>query len=382
MGAYRFDVERIKSPRPADAVLVASVILLAGVGLVTLFSGSSAFADRFFGDDGFFLRKQAMFGAVGLILMVVAASVDAELLRRYIKPLVFGAFFLCVLTFIPGIGMMRNGATRWISVGSFSYQPSELVKIILPVYLAHIFAKKEETLGSVSSGVLPPAIVVFLFCFVIYLQNNFSTAAFIGANALGLFFLAGVKIRHLFGTALLATPIAALLILSKEHRLQRIMTFLSPDADPLGAGYQVRASIETLATGGLWGKGLGRGTRKVASVPEIQSDFIFSSYSEEFGFVGVVLFFAIFAIFTSRGYRAALRSEDSFKRLLAFGLTTMIASQALLNVAVVSGAVPATGVPLPFFSAGGSSFATTLLMAGILINVSRNHEKAEVTHVR
>lgn len=381
MSAYRFDVERFKASRPADAALVVSIILLAGLGLVTLFSGSSAFADRFFGDEDFFLRKQILFGIAGLILMIIASSVNVALLRRFIKPLVLGTLLLCLLTLIPGLGVTRNGASRWISLGGFSYQPSELVKIVLPLYLAHIFAKKEEVLGNVSSGVLPPAIVVFLFCLLIYLQNNFSTAAFIGANALGLFFLAGVRIRHLLATALLASPIAVLLVLSREHRLQRIMSFLSPETDPLGAGYQVRASVEALASGSFWGRGLGRGLRKIASVPEIQSDFIFSAFGEEFGYLGVLLCFLLFAFFAARGYRAALRTEDSFQRLLAFGITTMIASQALLNVAVVAGAVPATGVPLPFFSAGGSSFATTLLMAGILVNISRNHEIAEVSHV-
>ncbi|MDR2110690.1 MAG: FtsW/RodA/SpoVE family cell cycle protein, partial [Spirochaetaceae bacterium] len=168
-----------------------------------------------------------------------------------------------------------------------------------------------------------------------------------------------------------------------EHRLRRLISFLWPEWEPLGAGYQVHASLLTIGSGGFWGKGIGQGTRKIASVPEIHSDFIFSSFAEESGLIGVFLFFVLFSIFAVQGYRASLRSGDPFRRLLAFGLVTMIVSQALLNIAVVSGTLPATGVPLPFFSAGGSSLATTLLTAGLIVNVSRISYKPEETpHVQ
>ncbi len=372
MSAYRFDVEKMKSSRPADSILVSAVILLAGVGLVVLYSASSSFSERFFGDAAFFLRKQAIFGVFGLALMLLASTVDIETIRRWVKPITMGTLLLCVLTFVPGIGIAKNGAARWIRFGSFSYQPSELAKLAIPFYLAHFFAKKEDRLDEVASGVLPPAIITGVFCLLIYLQNDFSTAAFIAFNALAIFFLAGIKLRHFAVTALVAAPIAFLMIFSKEYRVARLMAFIEPEKDPLGAGYQVHASVMTLVSGGFWGKGLGSGTRKIASVPEVHSDFIFAAFGEEFGFIGVLLLFALFALFAYRGLRSGFRSDDAFKRLLAYGLTTMIASQALLNFAVVVGAVPATGVPLPFFSAGGSSLATTLVMAGLLINVSRS----------
>lgn len=371
MSEYRFDVEKIKSSRPADAALVSSVILLAGVGIVTLYSASASFSERFFGDALFFLRKQAAFGAFGIALMLLASTIDLESIRRLVKPVVLGSLLLCVLTFVPGIGVAKNGAARWIRLGSFSYQPSELVKLALPFYLAHYFAKKEDRLDEVASGVLPPAIITALFCALIYLQNDFSTAAFLAFNALTIFFLAGIKLRHFFVTALVALPTAFLMIFSKEYRVARLMSFMEPEKDLLGAGYQVHASLLALGSGGVWGKGLGQGTRKVASVPEVHSDFILAAFGEEFGFFGILLLIAVFALFACRGLRSGFRSSDAFKRLLAYGTTTMIASQALLNFAVVVGAVPATGVPLPFFSAGGSSLATTLLAAGLLINVSR-----------
>jgi cell division protein FtsW len=161
------------------------------------------------------------------------------------------------------------------------------------------------------------------------------------------------------------------LVFTSSHRLLRVITFLWPDQDPLGAAYQLRSSIISIGSGGVWGRGIGRGVRKISSVPEIQSDFIFSAYTEEMGFIGVLLFYLIFLVFVVRGYKTALKQEDTFKRLLAFGFVTIIASQALINIAVVSGMLPVTGIPLPFFSAGGSSLATSLIIAGLIVNVSR-----------
>jgi cell division protein FtsW len=295
-------------------------------------------------------------------------------------PLVLGTGLLCLLTFVPGIGVTRNGAARWIRIGSQTYQPSELVKVVLPLYLAHLFGKKEEEerMDSLRSGVLPPALITAIFFLLIYWQNNFSTAVFIAVNALAVFYLAGVKLRYFFGAAVILFPLSTLLILTKEHRLLRLISFIRPEWDPLGAGYQVRSSILTIASGGFLGKGLGQGTRKIASVPEIQSDFIFSSYAEESGLLGVLLFYLIFIVFSIQGYRAALGARDMFRRLLACALVTMICSQALLNIAVVSGVLPATGIPLPFFSAGGSSLANTLMTAGLIVNVSRRREAVYV----
>jgi cell division protein FtsW len=186
-----------------------------------------------------------------------------------------------------------------------------------------------------------------------------------------IFFLAGLRFRYFLAAAIMFLPVSALLVLTKEHRVRRFISFFMPDWDPLGAGYQVRSSLLTIMSGGFWGKGIGQGTRKIASVPEIHSDFIFSAFAEEAGFLGVLLCFILFAVFALQGYRGAFKSGSLFNRLLAAGLVTMIVSQTLLNVAVVSGSVPATGIPLPFFSAGGSSLATTLICAGFIANVCR-----------
>jgi cell division protein FtsW len=248
-----------------------------------------------------------------------------------------------------------------------------MIKFVLPLYLAHLLDKKSGNLENFSTGILPPVLVTMLFFGLIYGQNNLSTAILIIINALIIFFLAGIRYRYFFAAIAMVIPISALLVFTKEYRVRRLISFLRPQWDPLGAGFQVNASKDAIISSGLFGRGIGEGTRKIASIPEIHSDFIFSAYVEETGFIGVLLFFAMFTFFAVLGYKAAFGSKTVFGRLLAAGLTTMIVFQAMLNTAVVSGAIPATGIPLPFFSAGGSSLVTTLICAGLIANVARKN---------
>ena len=269
---YRFDAGKTAKTLRGDHILSASVLLLTGLGLVTLYSASYAFAIRFFNNNGlYFISRQIMFGGAGLVLFFFASRINLELVRKLILFLVTGTALLCMLTFIPGISVTKNGAARWFRIASWTYQPSEMVKLVLPLYLAHIFDKKRDSIDRFGSGILPPVLVTTLFFTLIYLQNNFSTAVFIAANSLVIFFLAGVRFRYFFAATIMFLPMSALLILTKEHRVRRFISFLKPDWDPLGAGYQVRSSLLTVMSGGFWGKGIGQGTRKVASVPEIHS---------------------------------------------------------------------------------------------------------------
>jgi len=368
---YRFDAEKAQSHNPIQLFYLC-VTLLVGLGLVTLYSASYSFAARFFGDGNYFIVRQLVFCAAGIIFFFIFSRVKLDIIRKCIIPFVCIAAGLCILTLIPGIGVERYGASRWIEIGSFSYQPSEMVKFVLPLYLAHLLDKKANNLDSFFSGVLPPVLVTGLFFALIYGQNNFSTAVFLVFNAMIIFFLAGIRFRYFFAAITMIIPVSALLVFTKEHRVRRLVSFLRPQWDPLGAGFQVNASKDAIISSGFWGKGIGEGSRKLASIPEIHSDFIFSAYVEEAGFIGVLLFFAMFTVFAILGFKAALNSKSIFGRLLAGGLTTLIATQAMLNTAVVSGALPATGIPLPFFSAGGSSLVTTMICAGLIANVARN----------
>jgi len=369
------DIQFKYEKQRTDHLLVASILFLVGLGLVTLYSSSYAFAQRKYDDGLYLVSRQAILGLAGLVLFLVFSFVNLELLRKFIKPLVLGCVLLCALTFVPGIGVNINGAARWIGYGSFTFQPSELVKFVLPLYLAHYFGKKREGADDLHRGIIPPALITGVFFVLIFLQNNFSTAVFLAFNAFFIFFLAGVRFRYFFSALFMFLPTATILVLKKEHRIRRFLSYIQPDFEPQGAGYQVNSSILSISSGGFWGKGIGYGTRKIASVPEIHSDFIFSSFAEEMGFLGVMFFFVLFAIFAVRGYVDSMNNEKPFNRLLGCGLVTMIVSQVLLNIAVTAGALPATGIPLPFFSAGGSSLATTLIMAGLVVNVSRTSKK-------
>jgi cell division protein FtsW len=206
------------------------------------------------------------------------------------------------------------------------------------------------------------------------MQNNFSTAIFIVFNAMIIFYLAGMRYRYFIAAIVMIIPVSAILVFTKEYRVRRLVSFIKPEWDPLGAGFQVNASRDAIISGGLLGKGIGEGTRKIAGIPEIHSDFIFSAYAEETGFIGILLFFALFAVFAVLGYKASWKCKTVFGKLLAAGLTTMVVSQAFLNIAVVSGVLPATGIPLPFFSAGGSSIITTLVSAGLIANIARKND--------
>ena len=381
----KFNMELPDQDRSKDHLLIASVFLLVGMGLVALYSASYAFSQRRFDNGLYLLKQQALLGGAGIVLFFLASLINLEILRKFVKPLVLLSMILCVLPFISFFAARQNAETntaRWIGIGAYTFQPSELVKLTIPLYLAHIFDKKKENINNLFRGLIPPTLICGVFFVLIIMQNNFSTAVFLAFNTLFIFFLAGVKFRYFFSAFLLIIPTAALLILNREHRLMRILSWLmrilngfinhvGNDYQPQGAGYQVRASILAINSGGFWGKGIGQGTRKIISVPEIHSDFIFASYAEELGFLGVLLFCLLFGVFAVRGYHGSMKNENSFNRLLGCGLVTMIISQVLLNIAVVTGVLPVTGVPLPFFSHGGSSLVITLIMAGLVVNVSR-----------
>lgn len=374
MMEMNFQAERLKKER-GDFLLFGVLILLIGLGLATLFSSSFYYAGNRFDDPLYFLKRQLIKVVFGVILSFLASRVSLGFIRKMIPPFVVFSLLLTALTFVPGLGRTTMGAKRWIYFFGYSFQPSELAKLAVIIYLAHIFSKKEDKLEDFAKYVLPPLIICSAFVVLVYLQNDFSTAFFIFFLILVMFFIAKIKVVYFILLSVVGLPLAAILLFTKEHRVQRIIVFLDPMKDPVGAGFQVNAARSALMNGGLWGRGLGEGAKKLGGLPEAHSDFIFAVIGEEMGFIGVLFVLAIFIAFAFRGYAAALKSETKFGYYMAFGLTTAILYQALLNIAVVSGLVPATGIPLPFFSSGGSSIVVTLIMCGLIINVSRKSEK-------
>ena len=371
MMSDRFTVEKIDRSR-LDIVMIAILILLTGVGLATLFSSSYYYAQRLTGDPQFFFKQQLARMLLGVLFAFVLSRISLDALRKTIPALLFLALLLMILSFVPGIGLFLNDSRRWILLFGVSFQPSELVKFVLILYLAHLLSKKEERLDDIANTIVPPIIVTVVFVTLAYLQNDFSTAMFLGFISLAMLFMAGIKFVYFILFSAVAVPLTFVLIFTKEYRVQRIMTFLDPERDPIGTGFQVIAARSALARGGLWGSGMGLGTKKLGGLPEAHSDFVFAVLGEETGYIGVLFVIALFVVFAFRGYQISVSREDRFGYLLGFGLTTCILSQALFNTAVVSGLIPTTGIPLPFFSHGGSSLLITLCMCGVLLNLSRS----------
>jgi cell division protein FtsW len=368
----KFDIERVER-NSADPLLIILLILIVGIGIATLFSAGYYYGGKKFSNPYYFVERQGIFLLVGLILAAVAARLPRNFIVRYIPRLFVLTIVLLTATHVPGIGKVIMGANRWIIIGDFSFQPSELAKLTLVLYLSYILAKKAGKLDDVINSLVPPLLVVGIFTALIYFQNDFSTSLFILLLSLLLFFIAGVKYRYFIFLILTLLPLASILIFTKEHRVKRLIAFLDPSSDPIGTGYQVIAARSALGNGNFWGAGFGEGIEKLGGLPEAHSDFIFAVYAEEAGFLGVLFILALFLAFAVRGYIVAFRyeREDTFVFLLAFGLTSCLVYQALVNMAVVSGMLPATGLPLPFFSHGGSSLVTALVMCGLLINFSR-----------
>ncbi|MCL1818210.1 MAG: putative lipid II flippase FtsW, partial [Spirochaetaceae bacterium] len=312
-----------------------------------------------------------VWAGLGVVTAFVFSRMPLALLYR-ITPCIAGvALVLMLLCFVPGLAPQIMGARRWIVLFGYSLQPSEFVKIALVLYLARMLHKKERQLGDFVNGFLPLVVVVGVFSVCTFLQNDFSTAIFLLLLGVSLFFIADIKILYVGALAFLAGLGGAALLLTKGHRVQRIMTFLNPGQDPAGADYQILAAKAALLRGGLWGTGIGQGTRKLGGLPEAHSDFIFAVLAEELGFLGVMAALGLFVLFAYKGYMIARAAQDRYVFYLAFGVTTCIVYQALMNMAVVVGLVPATGITLPFFSSGGSSLFTTLVLCGILLNLSR-----------
>ncbi|MBN1686542.1 MAG: putative lipid II flippase FtsW [Spirochaetales bacterium] len=370
----RFVVEPTEK-RKSDLLFLGLLLLLAGAGLVAVFSSSYYYAEKLTGDSGYFFKKHLWQLSLGGGCAYIASRLSVEIIRKLTPVLLFFSFLLVCLTFVPGIGTQLQGAKRWFIIFGQSFQPSELVKLSLILYLASIFAKKEDRMGDFFNAVLPPLLVVVAFAGLIYLQNDFSTAVFVLLVAFIMFFVAGIRLIYFILAGSVALPLSIILLLTKEHRVQRIISFLNPQADPIGAGYQVISARTALIRGGIWGTGLGLGTKKMGGLPDAHSDFVFAVLGEETGFIGVIFILTVFIAFAVRGYLIAAGCTDRYSYYLAFGLTTAVITQALFNIAVVSGLVPATGIPLPFFSTGGSSIVVTLSMCGILLNLSRSSSK-------
>ena len=363
--------EKIIIGKKTDIGFLVSFILLLGLGLVTLYSVSINPGLRIKNDELFFVKRQIVFLLIGIVVVFFLSMIDLDRVRGILPAIVLASIFLCMITCIPGIGIEKNGARRWLGIAGIEFQSSEPAKLVIVLYLAHLFAKKHDRLDELAATIIPAVIMTSVFVIFIYLQNDFSTSLIVMILSFVLFFFSGIKLRWFVIFFCLVLPVVLLFVFTEPYRVERIISFLNPSIDPYGGGYQLNMARKAVSGGGFWGQGIGGLFRGSISIPEVQSDFIFAGWAEEMGFFGIVLYFVVLSYFIVRGYMIALVCKDRFRSLLAFGCVSAILIQSIMNCGVVCGLFPSTGIPLPFFSSGGTSLIVSMSFCGLIINVSR-----------
>ena len=353
-----------------DYGLLIPAMSLLFLGLVMVYSASSPLADHRMGDSYYYLKKQALFCLLGLGLMLGAKRIPVTFYLRIAYPLLGLSFLLLMMLFIPGIGAKIGGAHRWIRLGWLTLQPSELAKFSLVVYMAYSMAKKGSQMASFSRGLFPHLLVAGGFIALIVLQPDLGTAVIILCCLLVMFFVGGVRITHLLAISLALTPGVIWMILRADYRLKRWLAFINPWEDPEGIGFQIINSFLAFGAGGPFGVGLGNGKQKLFYLPEPHTDFVFAIAGEELGLVGTAAIIVLFGILIARGVKVALNAKDLYSTYLAFGLTSLLGLQVVVNLGVVTGLLPTKGLTLPFISYGGSSLIMNLLCVGVLLNIS------------
>jgi len=297
--------------------------------------------------------------------------VPATTYRRLAYPMLAVTFVVLILVLIPGIGVSRGGARRWLMLPGFAFQPAEMAKLAVVLYLAHSMAKKEEMIRTFSVGVLPHLIVAGGVLGALLLEPDFGTALILTMLLYLMLFVGGARVHHLLATGLMALPVLIYAMLKAEYRLRRLMTFMDPWREASSSGFQVIQSLIAFGSGQLWGRGLGESRQKLFYLPEAHTDFVFSVIGEELGLLGALVVLALFGVIIARGLRLTSRIEEPFDQYLAFGLTVLLGLQALIHMGVVMGLMPTKGLVLPFISYGGSAMVINLMEAGILLGLSR-----------
>lgn len=356
--------------RNVDRWMLASLVALLAIGITMVLNTSYLFAQERFGDGTYLFRRQLLAASLGLLGLSVALLLPPPAYRRLAGPLLVAALVTLVLVLIPGVGVVRGGAHRWLGVPPFLFQPSEVAKVCFVLYLAYTLSRRADRLDGFVSGVLPPLLVTGAFVALLMAEPDFGSAFILAILAMAMLFVAGSQVKHLACVAAAALPLAAFLVMSADYRVKRLLAFLDPWSDSANSGFQIIQSYIAFGSGQLWGRGLGQSRQKLLYLPEAHTDFIYSVIGEELGLWGALLVVGLFGILLYRGLRLALESEEPFVRLMVFGLTMLLGLQALVHMSVVMGLVPTKGLVLPFVSYGGSALVVHLTVAGMLLGVS------------
>ena len=358
-----------------DRLFFAIVVALSLFGLVMVYSASSIISFDKYQDSWFYFRRQLAFVVAGFFCMGVAVATDYHRWIRSGGYLLGFAILSLVLVQVPGIGMKVGGATRWIGLAGFRFQPAEFAKLACIIYMAWALVRKGDNVKSFAYGLLPMGIVAGVLAGLLMMQPDFGNAVVLITICGVMIFLAGGRIAYLIGSVLVLAPVALSLVMGASYRKRRLLAFLDPWADPQNTSYQIVQSFTAFFSGGAWGQGLGNGQEKLHYLPEVHTDFIAAVVGEELGFFAVTLLIGAFFVLTLRGYRVALKAPDRSGYLLAAGCTTLIGLQASLNLGVVMGLLPTKGLPLPFISHGGSSLIMTFFACGLILAVARQSKE-------
>ena len=338
-----------------------------------IYSSSFVWAEFKYSDSYKFVKMQGLFFLIGIIIMLSLSKIDYHIYYKHANKIVIICIILLILVLIPGIGKIRNGSRSWFGIGSLGIQPSEFAKIGLIIYISKYLTNNNRYMKNIFKGVFPILIIIGIFFLLIMLEPDFGTAMVIVLSLVVMIFISGVPISFFVKIGLFGLLGIVGIIIAAPYRMKRIVSFLNPWSDPLGSGYQILQSLYAIGPGGLLGQGFFRSRQKYFYLPEPQTDFIFSIISEELGFLGVLLVTIMFFIIFYRGILISLKSKDLFGKYLAFGLSIGLIIQASLNLMVVVGLIPVTGVTLPFLSYGGSSLLVSMASIGIILNISKNN---------
>lgn len=364
------------------SILIVTLLLLS-MGLIMLLSASAPKSFSENGNSYEYIMKQGFVACVGLVLMIALSKIDYRIYRK-LKWLIYIGFVV-LLIIVGFVGIGENGAKRWINILGFSFQPSEFAKVGFIIFYASLLSdmKEKNKIKKIVPGFVFPLMFLLPVAYAVFvLQNHFSATFIMAAITCVQMFVAGSMLRYFLGVGLVGVGSIALYVLkgiasgeTNNFRLGRIETWLNIEADLTGSGWQINQSLYAIGSGGLFGLGLGNSKQKYSYLPEPQNDFIFAVLAEELGYIGSIFVIILFALFVWRGIVIAIKAEDNFGTLIAIGITTMIGLQALINIAVVTNTIPVTGMPLPFFSYGGSAMLADLMAVGILLSISRNSKK-------
>ncbi|MFM2152689.1 MAG: hypothetical protein RL199_1124 [Pseudomonadota bacterium] len=355
-----------------DVWLLLAMLLLVGLGVVMVYSSSAVYAATKYVDPYYFVKRQAAFAVVGVLAMIGMMRFGYQRLRKIVKPLVLICIFLVFCTLLPGIGVKMNGSRRWIHLPGFQFQPTELLKVVVCIWVAKLASEKgREAMGSFRQGIGPIAAMLTVMSLFVMLQPDFGTTVVIWGVAACVVLAAGGPMKWALGLGSIGVvAVYFLLVASSGYRSRRIEAFKDPFADRLGVGYQVAEAMMSVGSGGLTGQGLGQGRQKLGFLPEGHTDYILASIGEELGLVGIACVLLAFGVIVWRGMRAVREARDSFGAHLAFAITTLFALETFINAGMCLKLLPSKGLALPFVSYGGTSLIKAMAAGGILLSIS------------